>query len=168
LNERGLIVRAEGSMQSVRAWLARAEPGLATALLRDNPSYVFFRVVDGLRPDQGPIGALGVPLTPERSLAVDFGFIPMGAPVFVAPKHPLTGRAHPRLMLAQDQGGAIRGPARGDVFWGWGAPAAELAGRFLDTTEVFVLLPRAVPPVVEAVAEAGAGAAGPRAAATTP
>jgi membrane-bound lytic murein transglycosylase A len=146
MQQQGVLGRGDGSMQAVRAALARAEPGLVGTLLRDNPSYVYFRVVEGLRPDQGPVGALGVPLTPERSLAVDFSQVPMGAPVFIAPRHPETGRPVPRLMLAQDQGGAIRGPARGDFFWGWGADAAAQAGRMYDTTEMFVLLPR--PPLV--------------------
>ena len=80
-----------------------------------------------LRPDEGPPGALGVPLTPGRSLAVDRRFLPLGAPVLLATTDPLTGAPLQRLMLAQDLGGAIKGPVRADIFFGWG-PEAEDAG----------------------------------------
>jgi len=142
LVESGAIPLEAISMQSIRDWLAAAGPGPAAALLRQNPSYVFFRRVEGLRPDQGPVGTLGVPLTPGRSLAVDPAFIPLGAPVFVATRDPLDGAPLHRLLLAQDTGSAIRGPARGDIFWGWGEAATARAGRMREMAEVFVLLPR--------------------------
>ncbi|MBV1796743.1 murein transglycosylase A [Siccirubricoccus sp. G192] len=145
LIDQGAIPREAMSMQAIRAWLATAGPGAAAAVLRHNPSYIFFRPLEGLRPDQGPIGAMGVPLTPERSLAVDPGFIPYGAPVFVATRDPLDGAALHRLLVAQDTGGAIRGPARGDVFWGWGEAAAARAGLMREPSRVFVLVPRAPP-----------------------
>lgn len=145
LVESGAIPLEAISMQAIRDWLAAAGPGEAATLLRQNPSYVFFRPVEGLRPDQGPPGTLGVPLTPGRSLAVDPAFIPLGAPVFVATRDPLDDAPLHRLLLAQDTGGAIRGPARGDIFWGWGEAATIRAGRMREPAEVFVLLPREPP-----------------------
>jgi membrane-bound lytic murein transglycosylase A len=154
LIERGEIPREQMSMQAIRAWLAAAGHERATELMRHNPSFVFFRRVEGLAPDQGPIGALGVPLTPQRSVAVDRGFIPLGAPMWVMVRDPMARRDTPpagRLVVAQDTGGAIRGPARTDFFQGWGPEAGERAGRMRDEAEVFVLLPRIV-----TVAAAGA------------
>jgi membrane-bound lytic murein transglycosylase A len=147
LIERGELTRDQMSMQAIRAWLAGAGHERATELLRFNPSYIFFRVVENLAPDQGPIGALGVPLTPRRSVAVDRSFIPLGTPLFVTVRDPMARRDAPptgRLVVAQDTGGAIRGPARTDFFWGWGNEAAERAGRMRDDAEVFVLLPRVI------------------------
>lgn len=147
LIERGEIPREQMSMQALRAWLGGAGQDRALELMRANPSYVFFRRVEGLTLDQGPIGALGVPLTPQRSVAVDRAFIPLGVPLFVTMRDPAARRdAQPagRLVVAQDTGGAIRGPARTDFFWGWGPEAGERAGRMRDEAEVFVLLPRPV------------------------
>ncbi|MBR0671038.1 murein transglycosylase A [Neoroseomonas soli] len=147
LIERGEVPREQMSMQAIRAWLASAGQDRASELLRGNPSYVFFRRVEGLTLDQGPIGALGVPLTPQRSVAVDRAFIPLGTPMFVTVRDPAARRDAPpsgRLVVAQDTGGAIRGPARTDYFWGWGPEAGDRAGRMRDESEVFVLLPRAI------------------------
>ncbi|WP_198377355.1 murein transglycosylase A, partial [Neoroseomonas rubea] len=145
LIDRGEIGRDQMSMQALRAWLANAGHDRATDLLRGNPSYIFFRRVEGLTPEQGPIGAMGVPLTPQRSVAVDRAFIPLGLPMFVTVRDPMARRDAPpagRLVVAQDTGGAIRGPARTDFFWGWGPEAGERAGRMRDEAEVFLLLPR--------------------------
>ncbi|MBD0271455.1 MAG: MltA domain-containing protein [Acetobacteraceae bacterium] len=147
LLDAGAIPRERMSMQAIRAWLEAAPPGEAAALLRHNPSYVFFRVLDGLSAGEGPPGALGVPLTPGRSLAVDPAFIPFGAPVFAATRDPVDGAPIRRLMHAQDTGGAIRGAARGDLFWGWGEAAAIRAGLMREAAEVFVLVPREEPGV---------------------
>jgi membrane-bound lytic murein transglycosylase A len=152
LIERGEIAREAVSMQSIRDWLSA--PGWegwerAGLLMRENPSFIFFRRVEGLRPDQGPIGALGVPLTPMRSIAVDPAFVPLGAPVFMAtrPADAQAGATPPvrRLVAAQDTGGAIRGNARGDLFFGWGREAGERAGRMRKPVAMFVLLPRREP-----------------------
>lgn len=154
LIERNEVPREQMSMQAIRAWLSAAGHERATELLRGNPSYVFFRRVEGLTLEQGPIGAMGVPLTPQRSVAVDRAFIPLGAPMWVMVRDPTARRDTPpagRLVVAQDTGGAIRGPARTDYFWGWGPEAGERAGRMRDEAEVFVLLPRAAP---EATAQA--------------
>ncbi|RMI27187.1 murein transglycosylase [Pseudoroseomonas wenyumeiae] len=132
------IPRDKVSMQSIRAWLEAAGPERARAVMEQNPSYVFFRPV-AARPDQGPTGAQGVPLTPLRSIAVDRTEIPLGSPVWIVTHHPLTGAPLRRLVLAQDTGGAIRGPARADLFWGWGEQAAHAAGPMQEKAELFVL-----------------------------
>ncbi|MES2713291.1 MAG: MltA domain-containing protein [Pseudomonadota bacterium] len=138
LIEQGAIAREAMSMQAILAWMRQEGPEAANALMRANPSYIFFRELQGLRPTQGPPGAQGVPLTPRRSVAVDPDFVPLGAPVYVATRD----GAHRRLTIAQDVGGAIRGRARVDLFHGWGEEAAEAAGRQRDTAQFFVLLPR--------------------------
>ncbi|MCO6419162.1 MltA domain-containing protein, partial [Siccirubricoccus sp. KC 17139] len=150
LIERGEVPRERMSMQAIRTWLAAAAPQEAGALLRQNPAYVFFRRIEGLRPEEGPVGALGVPLAPGRSLAVDPAFIPFGALVYLVTKDPVTGAPIRRLVHAQDTGGAIRGPARGDLFWGWGRAATERAGLMQEQGELFVLVPRARAVVQEA------------------
>jgi len=125
-------------MQSIRAWL-RAHPGDGAALMAANPSFVFFRTLAG----DGPIGAEGVPLTPGRSLAVDTRFVAFGVPVWLDTTDPLDP-ATPlrRLVIAQDTGGAIKGPVRGDLFWGFGDAAAERAGRMKQTGRYYLLLPK--------------------------
>ncbi|WP_264185728.1 murein transglycosylase A [Roseicella aerolata] len=145
LVERGEIPLEAMSMQALRAWLAAAPAEAARALLHTNPSYVFFRRMEALRPDEGPPGTLGVPLTPERSLAVDPAIVPLGAPVFVVTRDPLAGTPIRRLVHAQDTGGAIRGRARGDLFWGWGEEAVAKAGVMREAVEMFVLVPRGAP-----------------------
>lgn len=142
LADRGEIPREQVSMQTILAWLERAGPERARALMAENPSYVFFREA-AARPDQGPSGSLGVPLTPLRSIAVDRTEIPLGSPVWIVAKHPLTGAPIRRLVLAQDTGGAIKGKARADLFWGWGEGAAEAAGRMKETATLYVLEPAA-------------------------
>lgn len=142
LAERGDIPLKQVSMQSIRAWLA-AHPDQAAAVMNQNPSYVFFRELDDLHPDQGPPGALGVSLTPGRSIAVDKRFIPLGAPVFVSTTDPLDNRPFDRLTLAQDLGGAIRGPVRADIFWGWDRDAEARAGSMNAKGADYLLLPRA-------------------------
>ncbi|HEY4254538.1 MAG TPA: MltA domain-containing protein [Roseomonas sp.] len=138
LIERGEIPREQMSMQAIRAWMRSHGPAAAAALMRENASYVFFRPMPDLPPDQGPPGALGVPLTPRRSVAVDPDFVPLGAPVYIA----TTDGGWRRLAAAQDVGGAIRGPARADLFHGWDADAPDLAGRQRDPMMLYVLLPR--------------------------
>jgi membrane-bound lytic murein transglycosylase A len=149
LADRGDIPLDQISMQSIHAWLA-AHPAEVNDILNQNPSYVFFREIDDLRPDQGPPGALGVPLTPGRSIAVDRRFIPLGAPVFVATTDPVTGAPWRRLAIAQDVGGAIRGPVRTDIFFGWGHDAEDRAGRMRQKGTEYVLLPKAPGPTASA------------------
>jgi membrane-bound lytic murein transglycosylase A len=143
LADRRQIPLDQVSMQSIRAWLV-AHPTEAAEVMNQNPSYVFFREIIGARPNDGPPGSLGAQLTPGRSVAVDRGFIPLGAPVWLDTTDPVTGARLQRLMMAQDIGGAIKGPVRADVFWGWGAEAEEKAGKMRQPGTEYVLLPRAV------------------------
>jgi membrane-bound lytic murein transglycosylase A len=108
LAERGEIERPV-TMQKIRAWLA-AHPAQAQDIMNENPSVVFFRKLE----QAGPVGAQGVVLTPLRSLAVDPRYVPLGVPLWLATEK------HHRLVVAQDTGGAIKGPVRGDLFWGLG------------------------------------------------
>lgn len=144
LADRGQLRRADVTMQSIRAWLEQ-HPAEAAGVMAENPSYVFFRELPRLRADEGPLGALGVPVTPGRSIAVDHRYIPLGLPVWVDTTDSLDGVPLQRLMLAQDVGGAIKGPVRGDVFFGWGAQAEARAGRMRQPGRLFVLLPRPRP-----------------------
>jgi membrane-bound lytic murein transglycosylase A len=143
LADRGEMKLDQVSMQSIRAWLA-AHPAEAASVMNQNPSYVFFREIIDVSPQDGPPGSLGAPLTPGRSVAVDRNFIPLGAPVWVATTDPVTGSPLQRLMMAQDIGGAIKGPVRADLFWGWGQGAEDRAGKMRQPGTEFVLLPRAV------------------------
>ncbi len=125
-------------MQGIQAW-GRANPGKLTEILNANPSYVFFR--EAPNSSDGPLGSLGVPLTAERSVAVDTRTIPIGAPVFLSTTRPNSMQALNRLMLAQDTGGAIKGSVRADFFWGFGKAAGEQAGRMRQKGRLWVLLP---------------------------
>ncbi len=139
LVDRGELPLEKASMQGIKAW-GQANPTRLAALLAENPSYVFFRELPA--GDSGPLGALGVPLTPGRSIAVDPTVVPLGAPVFVSTTWPNSPRPLDRLVMAQDTGGAIRGAVRADFFWGFGAEAGEQAGRMRQPLKMWVLLPR--------------------------
>jgi membrane-bound lytic murein transglycosylase A len=143
LVERGELTLDQASMQGIQAW-ARANPDKLQGLLNANPSYVFFRELT-TPPEDGPLGALGVPLTPARSIAVDPRTIPLGAPVFIATSEPNSAVPLQRLVLAQDTGGAIKGVVRADYFWGFGAEAGALAGRMKQRGQLWVLLPKNYP-----------------------
>jgi len=145
LIDRGELALEQASMQGIMAW-ARANPARVAELLNENPSYVFFREVPLGDPAGGPVGALGVPLTPGYSVAVDPRFVPLGAPLVISSEHPVSGAPLRRLVLAQDTGGAIRGPLRFDFFWGFGADAARPAGRQRHDVQAWLLVPRGVPP----------------------
>ena len=138
LVERGELKLEEASMQGIQSW-ARANPAKLEALLNANPSYVFFREMPNSK--EGPIGALGVPLTAERSIAVDPRSVPLGVPVFLATTRPNSPQAMNRLVMAQDTGGAIKGAVRADFFWGFGKEAGEQAGRMKQSGRLWVLLP---------------------------
>jgi membrane-bound lytic murein transglycosylase A len=142
LVERGELALEKASMQGIKAW-ARQNPDKLTELLNHNASYVFFRELPVNLP--GPLGALGVPLTAQRSVAVDPRAVPLGAPVFLATTWPNSDRPLNRLMLAQDTGGAIRGAVRADFFWGFGDEAAREAGRMKQPLRMWVLLPNGFP-----------------------
>jgi len=142
LIEKGEIAADKASMQGIKEW-GRKNPERLPELLNANPSYVFFREL----PSQGagPLGALGVPLTNERSIAVDPRGIPLGAPVWLATTRPNAKEALNRLVLAQDTGSAIRGNVRADFFWGFGEEAGRLAGAMKQKGRMWVLLPRDYP-----------------------
>lgn len=159
LRDRGLMALEDISMQTIRAWLESADPAEARALRVENESYVFFRALESADLETGPIGAQGAPLTAGRSIAVDRRFHALGAPVFVDIE-PVDGaldqfRGAPirRLMVAQDTGGAIRGPVRGDYYWGAGPEAGAVAGRMNAQGRMFVLLPKPVVARLEARSE---------------
>jgi membrane-bound lytic murein transglycosylase A len=134
----GELPLEKASMEGIKNW-ARENPRRLSELLNANPSYVFFRE---LPPSPGgPVGALAVPLTEERSIAVDPQTIPLGAPVFLATTWPMSDRPLRRLMLAQDTGGAIKGAVRADLFWGFGPEAGALAGKMRQQGQMWVLLP---------------------------
>jgi membrane-bound lytic murein transglycosylase A len=141
LVERGEMLLEQASMQGIKAWAA-ANPQKLQEALNQNPSYVFFRE---LPPTDGPIGALGVPLHAERSLAVDRRYVPLGTPVYLATTFPLSEEPLERLMAAHDTGGAIRGVVRGDFFWGTGADAGAQAGRMRQQGRMWLLWPTGEP-----------------------
>ena len=136
-------------MQGIKAW-ARDRPEQVRQLLNNNPSYVFFRELNAS--GSGPPGSLGVPLTPNRSIAVDTRYVPLGAPVYMSTTWPNTARPLNRLMLAQDTGSAIRGAVRADFFWGYGEAAAREAGRMKQRLRMWILLPNAHPAPVNSAA----------------
>ncbi|MEO8560108.1 MAG: MltA domain-containing protein, partial [Rhodospirillales bacterium] len=128
---------------TIKAWLAR-NPAKASEAMQRNARFIFFRELTG----EGPVGSMGVALTPERSLAVDPSLVPYGAPVWIdtfnpGPKPDTLGPPLRRLMVAQDTGGAIKGPVRGDIFWGAGDRAEDSAGRLKSPGMWWILLPRA-------------------------
>lgn len=134
-------------MQTIRGWLDRASPDAARKVRESNESFVFFRVLEALPdPDLGPVGAQGVQLTSGRSIAVDPRYTPFGAPVWIDIPGDEKVRKDPvrRLLIAQDSGGAIKGPVRGDIFVGSGPAAGEVAGGFNEIGAMFVLIPTAL------------------------
>jgi membrane-bound lytic murein transglycosylase A len=149
LVDRGEMALERASMQGIKAWAA-ANPEKLRAALDSNPSYVFFRELPAPSgapggAGDGPPGTLGVPLTAGYSVAVDPRSVPLGAPVFLATTWPLSTRPLERLMAAQDTGGAIRGAARADFYWGTGDEAGKLAGQMRQRGRMWILWPRGQP-----------------------
>ena len=141
LIDRGEIARADISLQSIRAWLEK-HPDQAAEVMQLNPSYVFFRALENTK---GPLGAQGVALTPERSLAVDRRLIPYGSLIWLEAQHPtVPDQQIKSLFVAQDTGGAIRGAVRGDVFWGAGSEAALKAGQMKSKGRYWIFLPNTI------------------------
>ena len=138
LIDRGELEAHQASWDGIRSWIER-NPNGATALWAESPRFIFFREIDG----EGPIGAEGLALTPGRSIAVDRKFLPMGVPLWLETNWP-SEKDKPlnRLMVAQDTGSAIKGPVRGDVFWGFGAEAAQRAGVMKSRGQYYLILPR--------------------------
>ena len=123
--------------------MAKDHPDQATDVMTTNPSYVFFRELS----EDGPVGGEGVPLTPLRSLAIDRSLLPYGLPLWVDIDSPAENvQKIQRMMIAQDTGGAITGPVRGDVFWGYGPQAEHMAGLMKSKGQYWLLLPKTVTP----------------------
>jgi membrane-bound lytic murein transglycosylase A len=164
LVERNIIPRKEMSLERIRDWM-HANPQSAEEVLRQNRSFVFFRIVglsddseqkdaQGAPHDREAIGAQGVPLTPGRSIAIDNALHMYGTPFFIQADLPLTGEkrsvSFDRLMIAQDTGSAIVGPARADIFWGAGDRAGRLANHVHHPGKFALLVPRELDPVTAA------------------
>lgn len=139
--EEGIMPRDQASWPRIRQWL-QDNPARGRDLMRRNERFIFFRDMQG----QGPLGAQGVSLTAGRSLAVDPNFTPYGLPVWIDTRRPIEGRQatqiYRRLLVAQDTGAAIKGAARGDIFYGAGAGAADAAGRQNEKGRFWMLVPR--------------------------
>ena len=135
LRDQGILPAGGASMQAIKAWV-RANPDQARALMEQNASYIFFRVLNG----PGPVGALNVPVTGHATVAADPKFVPLGAPVYLAVDRP---EAY-GLWVAQDTGGAIKGPNRFDTFWGSGPEATQTAGGMAANGVAYILLPKGV------------------------
>lgn len=149
LIERGIIPKDEMSMQKIRDWMAQ-NPDVAKNVRQQNRSYIFFHEASVTGKDQ-PIGAQGVPLTPGRSIAVDDSLHVYGTPFFISGKLPIESARSKtpfhRLMIAQDTGSAITGPARADLYFGSGPDAGRIAGRLRDHMEFVMLVPKSLDPV---------------------
>ena len=145
----GHIALADMSLNALKNWVRQAGQGTGApgrALLHRNPSYIFFKLVEGMDPELGPIGGEGVHLTRLRSLAVDRSVWPYGLPFWLSghlPSEDGPDRPFQRLMIAQDTGSAIIGAGRGDIFFGSGDAAGQAAARVRHPVDVFVLLPKA-------------------------
>ena len=142
LIDRKEMTRGEASMQGISQW-AKRNPDRVNEMLNANPRFVFFKELpSNVDADLGPTGALGVPLTAERSIAVDLQAMPLGAPVFLATTKPLSNQSLQKLVMAQDTGKAIVGGVRADFYWGSGDAAGEIAGRMKQNGKMWLLLPR--------------------------
>lgn len=133
LRERGILPPGGANMAAITAWM-RSQPDRGRSLMRENPSYIFFRELTG----SGPLGALGLPVTPRVTVATDPLFVPLGAPVFLD----LDRNEADGLWVAQDTGGAIKGANRFDTFWGAGAEAERIAGGMAANGTALILLPK--------------------------
>ena len=146
LADQGVMTIDQVNMPAIRAWLA-ANPQRQNEVLDSNPSVVFFREAPLDDPAIGPKGALGVPITAGRSIAIDPKFLKLGAPMFLSTTAPgIGGGPLQRLVVAQDTGGAIRGPIRADLFFGYGPEAGTQAGMMKYDGEMWLLWPKAAPP----------------------
>ena len=142
LLDRKEITRSEATMQGISQW-AKRNPDRVNEMLNANPRFVFFKELpSNVDPGLGPTGALGVPLTGERSIAIDLQAMPLGAPVFLATTKPLSNQVLQKLVVAQDTGKAIVGGVRADYYWGSGEAASENAGRMKQNGKMWLLLPR--------------------------
>ncbi len=148
LIDRGIIPKDQMSMQKIREWMDQNPDG-ANELRRQNRSYVFFREVQLSDKDEA-VGAQGVPLTPGRSIAVDKALHVYGTPFFIEGELPIESEQSKtpfhRLMIAQDTGSAIVGPARADLYFGAGADAGKVSGRLRHNMRFVILVPKSLDP----------------------
>ncbi len=133
MRERGLLADGKTNMQGIVEWL-RAHPEEGMRIMRENESYVFFQELTG----PGPLGAMGHPVVARTSVAADRMFVPLGAPVYLDMEHDIADG----LWVAQDSGGAIKGPNRFDTFWGAGEEAAQIAGGMSSRGQALIFLPK--------------------------
>lgn len=145
LIRKGYLKKDQVSMQTIRSWI-KNNPKRVDELLNQNPSFVFFKVQNNIKPDQGPIGAQGIPLTAQASIAVDPKHVPLGTPLIVHAYQDSPFIEFTRPVIAQDTGGAIKGILRFDYFWGSGKEAGEKAGTQKSTLRAWILLPRGTNP----------------------
>jgi membrane-bound lytic murein transglycosylase A len=145
LADQGVMSIDQVNMPAIRAWLA-ANPARVNEVLDSNPSVVFFNEAPLEDPSIGPNGAQGMPLTAGRSIAIDPKFLPLGAPMFLSTTQPGSDLPLQRLVVAQDTGGAIRGPVRADLFFGFGGDAGAQAGMMKNGLEMWLLWPKGSPP----------------------
>ncbi|MBN3859385.1 murein transglycosylase [Neisseriaceae bacterium PsAf] len=143
--QRGYIPLSSASMQGIKQYIQQ-HPNQMNEILGYNPSFIFFSVAE-TKANEGPIGALGVPLTDGYSGAIDKHYIDLGAPLFLATTDTRNGRALNRLIVAQDTGSAINGSVRVDFFWGYGSQAGEAAGKTNHPGYVWILLPNGQSPM---------------------
>ncbi|MDB5698355.1 MAG: hypothetical protein JWN69_1159 [Alphaproteobacteria bacterium] len=149
MRERGLLAPGGTNMQAIVEWL-RAHPAEGRAIMRENKSHIFFRILEG----SGPVGALGHPVAPRATVAADPKFVPLGAPVVL-----VTDRAEANgIWVAQDTGGAIKGANRFDTFWGAGDDAKRLAGGMSAHGRAYLFLPRGTIARLKASGDNGAQA----------
>jgi membrane-bound lytic murein transglycosylase A len=156
LMEKGLLAADKVSMGALKQWL-KADPERGKKVMWQNASYVFFRELKGAEQAKGPLGAMQAPLTPGRSLAVDPGHHALGMPIYVSAagmKHVNKAGVFNRLMVAQDVGSAIKGPERGDIYFGSGDAAGRLAGVTKHAGKFIVLLPNDTPARADASGKA--------------
>ncbi|HJP67815.1 MAG TPA: murein transglycosylase A [Sphingomicrobium sp.] len=134
LRERGILPPGGANMEAIKDWI-RANPDQGRELMLENLSYVFFKPIPG----NAPLGALNVPITDRTSVAADPNFVPLGAPIFL---HDADRKEVDGLWVAQDVGGAIKGPNRFDTYWGAGAEAASTAGGMSANGQALILVPK--------------------------
>lgn len=130
---------SQASMQGIQRWI-KNNPSKKQWLFNQNPSFVFFKINKEISANDGAIGALGVPLTTERSIAIDPRAVPLGTPIFMNTQ--ILNQATNRLVMAQDTGGAIKGEIRADLFCGFGSKAGELAGSMNQPLKIWALFPK--------------------------
>ncbi len=150
LIERKYITRAQASINGIKTW-AEANPTLVNDMLNANPRFIFFNETkinhnsnsnnNNINAESGAIGSLGIALTPERSIAVDTNYVPLGTPIFLVTAHPNGGYIK-HLVIAQDTGNAIKGSIRADYFWGSGEQAGILAGKTNYSGKMWLLMPK--------------------------